>query len=97
MDEKGDGDRRMADELKKVIEDAEKELERLANKMDKVSRRVIEKAPETAKDAPRRLSNIAEAVMKDVREDAPKIEAQIDRMAKRMKEYIDDISKASKR
>ncbi len=96
-DEKGDSDRRTADDLKNIIEDAQKELERLANKMDKVSKRVIEKTPDTAKDAGRRLGNIADAVMKDVREDAPKIQAEIDRMAKRMRQYADDIGKAGKR
>jgi len=97
VDEKGDSDRGIADNMRKVIEDTERELERLANKMDRVSRRVMERTPETAKDAGRRLSNIADAVMKDVREDAPKIQGEIERMAKRMKQYLDDINKASKR
>lgn len=85
-----------ASELIKLLNSMSKEIEKAANRLGKMGEDAYENLPPKAKAATKDMQGVVDSVAENLRQDIPKMQKNMEKMAKRMGEYADDVQKALK-
>jgi len=83
-----------ASELIKLLNGMSNEIEKAANRLGKMGEEAYETLPPKAKAVTKDMQSVVDSVTDNLRQDIPKMQKNLEKMAKRMGEYADDVQKA---
>ncbi|MCU0860843.1 MAG: hypothetical protein MUE65_00805 [Methanomassiliicoccales archaeon] len=90
------GSEKYAQELVKLLNTMGNEIEKAAAKFGKMGEEAYESMPPRAKSFTKDMQSVVDSIAENLRQDIPKLQRNMEKMAKRMGDYADDVQKAMK-